>query len=502
MIYLIVNNLTYFALFGLCAVSIYILFIRSYLRRKQLKMPGVKGGFPIFGQSLELINGSPWNVMTQWAKTYGPIFTFHMFGNDAVVVTDPDLLKIIFQTKLTTFNKDLEWVYAPFLDILGNGLVTSHGESWRKQRTLLSHALRIDILEEIPLMAMKAFQRLSLKLDKCCSDGSTIEMASEFRHLTLQVIAEAVLSISPDESDQTFAHMYLPIVDEGNMRIWHPERYFIPNSSWWNYPKAVKTLNNYVNGIIVRRWELRLKEQSAGGTTRRQDILDKVLSAVTPSEWNDATIKQICDEVKTFILAGHETSASMLAWALYEVTKKDRPEYLVTLRKEVDKIFPIHDNSNAKAVPDVPPKDEISKLVYAECCLRESLRRYAIVPSLARVCATDVELDGHHLAKGTSIIINIQGVHHDDKYWPDAKKYLPDRFLNPIEPYTFVAFAEGPRTCLGQFLALLETKIVLSLLVRNYEFETINEDAGQTHPFMVPIIPKTGHIMKVSKRVV
>lgn len=448
---------------GLIAVSSYFLFFRSYLRRKQLNVPAVKGGLPIIGQVGALLKGSPWNVMADWSKTYGSIFTFHMFGNDPVVISDPELLKIVLQTKLTTFNKDLDWTYAPFLDILGNGLVTSHGESWRKQRTLLSHTLRIDILDEIPLMAIKAFKRLAIKLDKCCVEKSVIEMASEFRHLTLQVIAEAVLSIPPEESDQTFAHMYLPIVDEGNMRIWHPERKYIPNPSWWNYPSAVKKLNKYVTGIIRRRWSL-IQQESASNAKdknntsqhRRQDILDKILSAISPSEWNDAAVSQVCDEVKTFILAGHETSASMLTWALYELSRN--ATHLDKLQQEVDKVFYNDDHFLSKSsieIDDIPKRDEYNSLVYAEACLRESLRLYAIVPSVVRVCSSDILLaDQHFLAKGTSVIVNIQGVHHNEKYWPNHKTYTPDRFLRELEPYTFLAFAEGPRMCLGRYVCV------------------------------------------------
>ena len=95
--------------------------------------------------------------------------------------------------------------------LLGNGLVTAEGSSWRKQRNLLSSHLRLDILDQIPSITIRAVERLKLKLDKFKGNGSTVEMAEEFRHLTLQVIAEAILSLPPGESDQTFAHMYLPI---------------------------------------------------------------------------------------------------------------------------------------------------------------------------------------------------------------------------------------------------------------------------------------------------
>jgi cytochrome P450 len=99
-----------------------------------------------------------------------------------------------------------------------------------------------------------------------------------------------------------------------------------------------------------------------------------------------------------------------------------------------------------------------------------------------------------------SIFVHIQGVHHDPKYWPEPLEYRPERFLVPddIEPFTFIPFIDGPRNCLGQHLSLLESKTVLALLALRFNFTITNRDtAGLKHSFMVPIIPKTGHFVKV-----
>jgi cytochrome P450 len=332
-------------------------------------------------------------------------------------------------------------------------------------------------------------------------------MAEEFRSLTLQVITEAILSITPEESDKTFAHMYLPIVEEGNLRTWHPERTYLPNSAFFKHKAAVRTLNDYVVGLINARWDLMQLEkvQAAaagpgapdGVSPRRQDILDKVLNSIDPANWTLETVHQVRDEVKTFILAGHETSASMLAWSLYELSVNQ------DLLKKMQGVAEItYGPDRDIGLTPLPSKDELNeKLEYAEWCLRESLRKYAVVPSVVRVPSCDVTGEGYHIPKGTCVMVNIQGAHHNEKYWPDSHRYDPDRFSRTPEPYTYLPFIDGPRVCLGQFLSLLESKIVLSLLVHRYTFEVVNtEDAGQTHPFMVPIIPKAGHVMRVHKR--
>jgi cytochrome P450 len=269
---------------------------------------------------------------------------------------------------------------------------------------------------------------------------------------------------------------------------------YTPSPAWLKYKAAVKTLNDYVSGIITRRWELRRQEASAGGKSdRKNDVLDKILGAIDPEEWGPEWIKQIRDELKTFVLAGHETSASMLTWSLYELMVSK--EKTAKLRQESAAVYK---NMDTRTMQAPPSKEALGGLQFSECCLRESLRKYSNVPSVVRMAAEDIEVGDYFIPKGSTVMLNLQGAHHDPKYWPEPEQWRPERFLEPIAPYTFVAFAEGPRMCLGQYLSLLETKIVLSMLVHTYDFELVNKDTGgQKHPFMVPIIPKVGHYVKV-----
>ena len=469
-------------------------------------IPSVRGGLPFFGQVFDMIQGSPWDTMSKWVGQYGKIYKFHLFGSDAICVSDPGLLEVVLNHQQLQFKKDLEWTYKPFMVILGNGLVTSHGESWRKQRFFMASYLRNDILEEIPQMGFEAVKRLSIKLDDAVKTGGVLEMAEEFRHLTLQVIGEALLSLPPEESDQTFAKMYLPIVEEGNLRTWHPERMYLPGKAWFDFRKAVKRLNDYVTSLIEKRWELRKREEGASPpSTRRRDVLDKILSAYSEAnDWGPHAVRQIRDEIKTFVLAGHETSASMLAWSLYELcgVESNKP-CLDKLLGECEKVYPSREFCDEKGhVQRLPSRAALSDgLVYTEMCLRESLRKYSVVPTVVRKASAEVQLGDYVIHKGSTIMVNMQGVHHNAEFWPEPMKYRPERFEQVPKPYTFIPFVDGPRSCLGQFLSLLESKVVLSSLLKKYRFELTNpQDAGLKHSFMIPIIPKTGHFFKVHLR--
>ena len=482
-------SITSMLLVVLLAVVLIILYkmIINYIYDN--KIPRVTGGIPFFGQVFDMIKGSPWDTMTTWVMKFGTIYRIHLFGSDAIVVSDPTLLKTVLQTHYDIFKKDLEWTYKPFMVILGNGLVTADGKSWFTQRANLSSHLRIEILEEIPKMAIKAVERLCIKLDKAKKEGIPIEMAEEFRHLTLQVIAEAILSLSPEESDQTFAHMYLPIVEEGNRLTWNPEIMFLPTPSFFKFRKDVKKLDDYVTSLIVKRWKLRAEEAKSGNTSRKTDVLDKTLDKIPKEDWNASAIKQIRDEVKTFILAGHETSASMLTWSLYELMCNKR--CLDEVLKEAKEVF-----KGKFDVASLPPRSELDKLSYTDCCLKESLRKYSVVPTVVRVASKATKIGEYNIAKGSTLMVNMQGVHHNPEFWPAPMEYKPERFFEEIKPYTFLPFVDGPRSCLGQYLSLLESKVVLSILVSKYKFKVVDKElAGIKHPSMIPIIPKNGHFM-------
>jgi cytochrome P450 len=186
-------------------------------------------------------------------------------------------------------------------------------------------------------------------------------------------------------------------------------------------------------------------------------VLSKVLSNFVDSP---ASRRQVRDEVKTFILAGHETSAAMLAWAAHELVKGGGA--LEALREEAGRVWP--GSSCATWTEEQLPSrtEELCDLTYSEACLKEALRLFSVVPTVTRTATKTTEIDGHTFPKGTTVMVGIQAVHSDPAHWPEPKAYRPERFLPgapEIKPYTFIPFIDGPRNCLGQYLALLESKV-------------------------------------------
>eukprot|EP00557_Chaetoceros_sp_GSL56_P007541 CAMPEP_0176497884 /NCGR_PEP_ID=MMETSP0200_2-20121128/11991_1 /TAXON_ID=947934 /ORGANISM="Chaetoceros sp., Strain GSL56" /LENGTH=577 /DNA_ID=CAMNT_0017895985 /DNA_START=52 /DNA_END=1781 /DNA_ORIENTATION=+ len=492
--------------FTLFVLALYAMRQRSLLQRANLHMPMVPSYIPILGTALQFLTHTPWDLMESWHRTYGPIYAFKLLGKTCISIEQPEYLKEMLQSKIQNVKKDSNFSYKPFLPILGTGIVTSEGKSWMDQRRKISTALKVDVLELIPGATLGAVQRLMIKMDKCIETQTTLDIAEELRHLTLQVISECFLSLEAQESDTTFATMYLPIVEEGNKRVWSPERsfmFFMP--FFWRHIFGIKRLNRYVSKLIVDRWNLRKMERNSGRdhssrneTRRKEDVLDMVLGHFeneNPGKELDSNwIRQLRDEFKTFMLAGHETSAAMMTWVFFELMKKNHIKKEV--EKEAAKVFGNKDwLQSGMDATCLPTREELSQLELSEACLKESLRLYSVVPCVMRQTIKPTKVGNHIIPAGCNININIQSVHHNDKYWPNPMVYDPSRFTSDAKssraPFTFLPFIDGPRNCLGQYLALLESKMVVSLISQRYDLRLVKKelagDEDPRHRFIVPV---------------
>ena len=175
-------------------------------RRLQLwrRIPSCPDEHWLLGQGLALACASaPWHTLNKWLASHGgPIVRFRILNRLAVILDDPTAVRRIFQTHFKAYPKDTAFCYGTFLSILGTGLVTSEGAIWQEQRLLMAPALRVDLLHVVLPVAHEACDRLAEKLQRMRGTGQAIDIASELRHLTLQVIGNAMMSLKPEECDE------------------------------------------------------------------------------------------------------------------------------------------------------------------------------------------------------------------------------------------------------------------------------------------------------------
>lgn len=505
-------------------------------------VPSAPGANWLLGHVFQLTSSCAWEKMYEWVGANPPLIKFRIFHRIGIVVGDPRGLKRIFQvrpaaqpslcahtashpaaashaslphpsphypvpqTRYKVYEKDLDFSYKPFLSILGSGLVTANGAHWQKQRILMAPALRVDMLDAILPIAKRATDRLAVKLEAHRGSGQPIDMEDEFRLLTLQVIGEAILSLPHEECDRVFPALYLPVMEESNRRVLQPWRYLYPTTVL-RYNSNVRQLNAYIVAIITARRVARSAAAAAAGDPKQQqqevpgDILDRILQSIEErgEKWGPALETQLCYEIKTFLLAGHETSAAMLTWSLYELSQA--PAAMAQVKAEAVTALGPADAQNAAP----PPRSAVDSMLWTLSCLKESLRKYSVVPVVTRNMNADDELCGFHLPAGSWVICHLQRVHH---LYKDPLRWLPQRFMpggeydqfdDDIRPYMFVPFIQGPRNCLGQYFALLEARVVLASLCQRFTFMAVDPQAqGETHPTVIPVGPVKGMRMVVS----
>lgn len=353
----------------------------------------------------------------------------------------------------------------------------------------MAPALRIDMLDAILPIAKRAVERMSAKLEKFRGTGTPVDVQAEFHLLTLQVIGEAILSLPPDECDRVFPNLYIPVMEESNHRVLSPWRKLYPTTVW-QYNSRVQRLNSYLINILRERRAAR-----AAGKEPKGDVLDRVLTFFEESgeKWSSAVEEQLCYEVKTFLLAGHETSAAMLTWSIFELSQN--PEALAKVREEAE----------VALVGETPTREAVEGMQWTLCALKESLRKYSVVPVVTRNMNTEDTLSGHKLPAGSWIIVHIEAVHHQYK---DPLKWSPQRFIaggeydqfpDDIRPYMFLPFIQGPRNCLGQYFALMESRVLLGELSKRFTFTPVDPiTQGTPHPTVIPILPMNHMLMYVN----
>lgn len=449
------------------------------------EVPNAPHSLPLLGHMPALLAGAPWDVTERWLRQRGPTVWMKIPGASYLVTGDPELIRHVIVGGADNYVKDLRAMGA-FLDLLGHGLLTSDGPLWRRQRAVLARAFRIDALRNVAEASMRAVDRLAVVLDAHARSGVAIDVGAQFRRLTLQVIAEATLQMPSHESDDVLPRLYEPLVEEANKRVWNPLRGWLPTPAKLRYDRALARLNAF----LVAKVRARLRARRADPKAAPVDMLDMLLVNLDDGSWTEETERLVCDELKTMLFAGHDTSSAMLTWTLHALTR--HPAALDRLREAAAAVFV------GDATPDY---EQLKRLDFAGACLKEALRLYNIVPIVVREAAVDDRFGALAIPRGTKVMVHMQALHKDPRHWPEPAAFRPDRFLGD-EPvgHRWLPFITGPRSCVGQHFSLLEAKIVLSRLALRYDFVPVPENSDARHRYNIPVGPRASIRVHVRAR--
>jgi cytochrome P450 len=387
-------------------------------------------------------------LMTEARDEYGDAVRVVIGPKTLYIFNHPDHAKHVLADNASNYHKGIGYVEAR--KALGDGLLTSEGELWRKQRRTIQPVFQHKrVAAQADLIATEA--TLLVKRLRSHIGGGPVDVLQELTGLTLGVLGQALLETDLS-AFESVGHSFEAVQDQamfelesmGMVPMWLP----LPKQR--KFRKARKDLGRIVDLLV--------KDRVANPRADGSDVLSRLI--VSTREEADPKIgeQRMRDELVTLLLAGHETTASTLGWTLHLLDK--HPEVQAKLRAEAIEVLGDRE----------PGYADLEKLTYTNMVLQEAMRLYPPVWILTRNAQADDEIGGYHVPAGSDVLICPYTLHRHPAFWDEPDTFDPERF-NPgvtvTRPrYAYIPFGAGPRFCVGNHLGLLEATLVLVTLVR------------------------------------
>lgn len=422
--------------------------------------------------SINSIRNEPFFVpLYELYLTYGGIFRLTFGPKSFLIVSDPSIAKHILKDNSKAYSKG---ILAEILDfVMGKGLIPADGEIWRVRRRAVVPSLHQKYVAAMVGLFGKATERLCEKLDRAASNGEDVEMESLFSHLTLDIIGKAVFNYDFDSlgNDTGIVEAVYTVLREAEDRsvapipVWEIPIWKDISPKLRKVNAALDLINGTLNDLIaickrmIEEEELQFHEEYMN--EQDPSILHFLLAS-----GDDVSSKQLRDDLMTLLIAGHETSAAVLTWTFYLLSKE--PSVLSKLQNEVDAVLGDR----------LPTVEDMKKLKYTTRVINESLRLYPQPPVLIRRSLEDDMLGDYPIKRNEDIFISVWNLHRCPGHWEDASKFNPERWPldgpNPNETnqnFSYLPFGGGPRKCIGDMFATFETVTAVAMLVRRFEFQ-------------------------------
>ncbi|GAB5547353.1 MAG: cytochrome P450 [Sandaracinaceae bacterium] len=454
---------------------------RSGIDHHGYPWPPGPAGVPVLGHYRPMLTHRL-RFLTEAFMAHGDVVRFHFLGMPATLLAHPDHVEQVLQKNHRLYTKQTRG-YGRLREFLGNGLVTSEGEFWLKQRRIAQPAFHKKRVDGFAGAMVRAADEMVTRLERVADGGEAIDVAHEMMEITLRIAGETLLSTDPSDRAQAVGKALDVVLHEANRRINAPMVIpeSVPTRRNRQYRAASKALDDIVLGII---------EQRRRGTERRDDLLQMLLEAEDEETGERMDDRQLRDEVMTMFLAGHETTANMLTWTLYLLSLA--PEHA---RRARDEAFEVLGDRPATAA-------DCKALQYTKQVLQESMRLRPPVWVVGRSPSEDDVVGGYRIPKGSLVFLSQWITHRHPSFWEDPEGFDPERFaparVKAMHRSQYFPFSAGPRMCIGAGFAMMEGQLLLATMLRRLRF-----DLAPGHPVeMEPLItlrPKHGMKMTVHR---
>ena len=425
----------------------------------------------------DILSAQPARLYRAWmAEFRTPFFRSYM-------VNDPALVDRVLTERPDDFPKSNR-IREGLLPLLGNSVFVTNGEVWKRQRRIIDPAFEGGRLKDTFPAMLAAGQAAVARMGRA---GSEAEVEEEMSHAAADVIFRTLFSI--------------PIEHEVAARVFREFRAyqrtqpilnlaaFLPLPPWFPrlHRRKTRTSAAVIRGLITQLTETRAAEIAAG--TAPDDLATKIMTTADPLTDERFSPAEMVDQVAIFFLAGHETSASALAWALY----------LLALAPDVQERVA----AEVATLPDNPGFSDISRLKLTRDVFRETLRLYPPVPMMVRENKCPEDFRNRPVAPGAQVVLSPWHQQRHERLWDRPDEFNPGRWQTEegraSSRVAYMPFSAGPRVCSGAGFAMVEGPLLLALLVRSFRFERI-EGQDPVPVAHLTVRARDGISLRVSRR--
>lgn len=390
------------------------------------------------------------------AQEYGDVVRLRFLWANTYAINSPDGIKRVLQ------DNNRNYVKGKFINHilklgLGENLLTTDGESWLSRRRLMQPAFHRQRIAGFGA-AMTDASQLMVQGWHELPAGAQLDMEEQMMAVTLRIAGQTLFSVDLLGEAQALGHAFTDLSAFVNYRMQtaFPPPLFVPTAPNRRFKQALQTIDRTVQAIIDQR-------RQQGG--EHQDLLSMLMEARDADTGEAMSDRQLRDEIVLMMFAGHETTATTLTWALYDLARS--PEVEAKLHAEVDSVL----DGRPPTLQDLP------NLPYTRMVVDEALRLYPAAWSLSRQALNEDEVAGYALPAGADLSLMVYNVHRDPRWWEDPERFDPERFTPERSagrpPSAYLPFGGGPRLCIGNQIALTEAPLLLASIAQQYRLRLV-----------------------------
>ena len=417
---------------------------------------------------------NPVQVLSKYTELLGDTFRFYFGGvKEAIVTTNPVVIQHVLKINSENYQKS-EIQVKRMGRFLGKGLLTSHGEVWRTQRRLIQKGFdrkQLDVLSSIMQDSLAESLR---DFDREARSGP-VDIYPQLMKITFAMVGKSLFGAHLKDQDINLISRTIATVQEFIVRQ-TIQPYLNPWFAVSGELRRHEEMRARADGILLDY--IKRRRQEAPG----HDLL-QILMDARYSDGQGMSDELVLSESMQLLVAGHETSSNALSWLLYLLSS--RPDCLERLRQEFDSVL----GGAQLSYSDVP------KFEFAAQVIQEALRLYPPFWMVDRMALADDCVGDLAIPRGSTVVVFVYGAHHSPRYWENPESFLPERFTKANEklhtPFTYLPFGAGPRGCIGGNYAMLQILMILSVLLRKYDFSLVPGQTIEARP-MVILRPEHG----------